>query len=118
MKLTKEQVISEHRKMWNWIADKIEEREKSQEIAELKAKYCEENGFILRHNCFCCEYAESNCNYCPVEWDSGLEDCMCEQKCECNDDEGLYARCCLVEDLEEQVKLARQIANLPERECM
>ena len=26
MELTREEAISEHRKMWNWIADKVEKR--------------------------------------------------------------------------------------------
>ena len=38
------------------------------------------------------------------------------QKYEEDDDEGLYELCCNELDWEEQAKLARQIANLPERQ--
>ena len=40
----------------------------------------------------------------------------CEQKDEEDDDKGLYLLCCDESDWREQAKLARQIANLPERE--
>lgn len=34
MELTREEAISKHRKMWNWIADRIEE-EKNIKISEI-----------------------------------------------------------------------------------
>lgn len=36
MKLTKQQAIEGHRKMWNWIADKIEREERRVYISDLK----------------------------------------------------------------------------------
>ena len=36
MELTREEAISEHRKMWNWIADEIEKEKRDQDIFDLK----------------------------------------------------------------------------------
>ena len=36
MELTREEAISKHRKMWNWIADRIEEEKEYQDIEDLK----------------------------------------------------------------------------------
>lgn len=117
MELTREEAISKHRKMWNWIADRIEEEKEYQHINVLKKEYCEGKGFYyVTSNCFCCEYTKYICDYCPIEWKSEVEDFMCMQKYEEDDDEGLYALCCNELDWEEQAKLARQIANLPERQ--
>lgn len=88
MELTKEQAISEHRKMWNWIADKIEKEKECQEIGDLKEEYCIENDFLLKNDCFCCEYTKNNCDNCPIEWKSVLKEFMCEQKHKEDDDEG------------------------------
>ena len=52
----------------------------------------------------------------PIQWGGSLEDFMCMQKYEGDDDEGLYALCCNELDWEEQAELARKIANLPERQ--
>lgn len=116
MELTREEAISEHRKMWNWIADEIEKEKRDQYIEGLKKEYCDREGYYIRSNCFCCEYTKYICDYCPIEWKSEVEDSMCMQKYEEDDDEGLYALCCNELDWEEQAKLARQIANLPERQ--
>lgn len=47
---------------------------------------------------------------------SEVEYFMCLDKYEDNDYKGLYSLCCNESDWREQAKLARQIANLPERE--
>ena len=41
MKLTKEQAIAEHRKMWNWIADQISKSNGIVNIYNLKEEYCD-----------------------------------------------------------------------------
>ena len=53
---------------------------------------------------------------CPIEWGSEVEDLMCLDQYKEYDNEGLYALCRDELDWREQAKLARQIANLPERE--
>lgn len=117
MELTREEAISEHRKMWNWIADEIEKEKKYQDINCLKEEYCDREGFCyLTNNCFCCEYTNINCSLCPIEWGSEVEDLMCLDQYKEYDNEGLYALCRDELDWREQAKLARQIANLPERE--
>ena len=52
MKLTKQQTIEGHRKMWNWIADEIEKRRRTVCIVELKMEYCKNNHLELRKWCF------------------------------------------------------------------
>lgn len=91
--LTLEQAIEEHRKMWNWIADKLEDSEYMDEIYEhshisyiaiyqLKTiyvdKYCNEDKQlrkILDENadCFACVASimtgdEDSCSGCPFVW--------------------------------------------------
>ena len=120
MKLTREEAVSLHRKMWNWIADRIEEEkayQDYQDINNLKEEYCYREGFYyVRNDCFCWEYANCNCDFCPIEWGSDLKDYMCLDKYEVYDDKGLYRLSTYETDWKEQVKLARKISNLPERE--
>lgn len=111
MKLTREQAIAEHRKMWNWIADQIERKRKYLSISGLKDKYffMLEMKIIPVDRCFLCQYAnETNvycpCDYCPVVVPEGIG-CL----------GGLYYSVSRAETWQEQAALARQIANLPER---
>lgn len=140
MELTKQKAIEEHRKMWNWIADQYEEG-CTMDIHALKFKYMEETELEERplHNCFCCEYASEKvdsmissakdiesvphrCTQCPVIWGtevySHLLPCehflsayqkLKEESCR------LYK---LDVDSELCARFAREIANLPERECV
>lgn len=76
MKLTKEEAIKNHRKMWGWLAEN-----------PMKDKL-DWPGWkrydVALNDCFLCEYAfESKkndfnglsiCDYCPVEFDA-IEDC-------------------------------------------
>lgn len=119
MKLTREEAILWHRKMWNWIADRIEEEKRDQYIEGLKEEYCDREGFDdIENYCFCCEYTKTRCicDYCPIEWESEVEDFMCLDRYEEYDCEGLYLLCRNESDWREKAKLARQIANLPERQ--
>lgn len=128
IRITKEQAITEHRKMWNWIAD---ETEKRQQIVN-KTDYFEEheNEFskemlktIDSHcNCFCCLYNNTqsnskdgkNCNNCPLEWESEVSISMCSDSKEENDECGLYSLW-QNSDYSTAAELARKIANLPEK---
>lgn len=105
--MTKQEAIKNHRAMWNWIADQIEERKQALNIGVLKYRYLHHvyNGYAS-HNCFCCEYDDEHddhvCSHCPLVWPEGH--CIV-----------LYKVCCESHDYNEQAKYARKIANLPER---
>lgn len=135
--LTKEEAIAHHRKMWNWIADRLEEHHPGCNVYMYKEKYMEENfpNIDITNNCFCCHYAVQEndgddftnyCISCPLVWgtEANTNDFFCEQG---NHDiiEALslfnyglwnYAQR-LTENhcYDEAAKVARQIANLPER---
>lgn len=96
--------------MWNWIADEIEKEKEVLNISNLKRIYCGDNDLHLLSDCFCCEYNKNVCRCvrCPLTW--GEFDGCCN-----NEKTGLYDRVCDASTWQEQAKLARQIANLPER---
>lgn len=110
MELTKQQAIESHRKMWNWIADEIERQQCLCCIPLLKQCYCHKNKLTLIADCFCCEYNNNyiECPKCPLDW---IETSHC-----CNNEKSLYYRILWTESWQEQADLARQIANLPEKE--
>lgn len=140
MKLTKQKAIEEHRKMWNWIADQYEEG-RATDVHALKSEYMGETGLKLwpLHNCFCCEYANTKvfsmifsarniasvphrCTQCPVIW--GTEVYSHRFPCEhfFSAYEKLKRESCELDklgvDSELCARFAREIANLPERECV
>uniref|UniRef100_A0AAU8B0C4 Uncharacterized protein n=1 Tax=Dulem virus 36 TaxID=3145754 RepID=A0AAU8B0C4_9CAUD len=127
MELTREQAIAEHRKMWNWIADESEKRN----VMLNKTHYFIEhniNANELKDYCFACEYAYQTyqtkgkkhstkfCNYCPLVWESNRRTFMCECKDHRLDDLGLFALWRNSKTIEEHVRYARLLANLPEKE--
>ena len=79
--------IREHRKMWHWIADNLDDllfNSTCKNIEEVKIYYISnvfeqtvDEYWDLTNYCFCCEYAlrendycESGfCYYCPLKWD-------------------------------------------------
>ncbi len=115
MKLTKEQAIAEHRKMWRWIAEETEKQKR----CITKLKYCllhlrNRSEFPL-HECFCCEYdycTDNNnmCQSCPIDWGVCATELMCEY--------GLFGQWHTAvknHNYEMAAELARRIAELPER---
>lgn len=79
MKLTREQAIAEHRKMWLWISRQImKDYEKHGAVKEpywYKCDYlnCNFPDETVKSKCFCCEYTksldENNCEeICPLYW--------------------------------------------------
>lgn len=123
MTLAKQEAIENHRKMWNWIADELEKGngDKYLHIVDIKVEYFVKHNIKLKNrpfaNCFCCEYTGSNngqfnCGDCPLKWPNG-------GTCFGDGINGLYIRAwdaCVNDNYAEAAKLARQIANLPERE--
>ena len=140
--LTKEEAIAEHRKMWNWIADRLEEHNNhGYDIYMYKAEYIKNNfpDDTIRNYCFCCQYTtqeidnyfENHCIYCPLLWgtEDNTDEYFCEQgNCDIpveylslfNSDEkyGLWSYAQRLTEnycYDEAAKVARQIANLPEK---
>ena len=120
MKLTREEAIANHRKMWNWIADETERR---QAIVS-KSDYLHNTLWRdILNECFCCEYSyqESGCEscaYCPLDWGNNQKSFMCENIRSYNGLKGLHAawvNFAKKDDWRNAAKIARKIANLPER---
>lgn len=130
MKLTKQQAIKEHRKMWNWIADyytsligkEVENINYMYFIEFVKKRYLTEQGIEnLKCRCFCCEYtSKSDCDNCPLKWidiegnavsrcigEMGVEDGLHNVLCELS--EQAYV------DFKECARISRIIANLEEK---
>lgn len=129
--LTRERAIQEHRKMLNWIADQYENHtdifQSCKCIQELKTKYITTQTFYdkIMSGCFCCDYVFSHgrtCSSCPIDWGSSSLSNMCLFR---DEDHKLNLYGVLQPqwfmDMSEETRLecaaiARQIANLPERE--
>ena len=106
----RKKAIKNHRKMWRWLA---EHPDKS------KCNYLmlhDPKGEELLNNCYLCDYAKllatldelisgKYCKYCPLDWDGN----------ECPGFFSLYSDWHHTRNNEERVKIARQIAELPER---
>lgn len=116
MKLTFDEAIENHRKMWNWIADETEKRKVPMEEKD----YFEENGVLDAFmESFCCEYGSgfvantsgiAKCMYCPIDW--GVEN---YGMVDCEEYGSLYYNWKHCIDYKKCAKYARQIANLPAR---
>ena len=105
--------------MWNWIAD---------ETLRTKCKVKKWDYFNAMNipdserpskDCYCCEYDSTHaCTKCPLKWPSDRQLLMCAHKSYLYEDRiGLYGlwRSCSKSDYEKAARLAREIANLPER---
>ena len=134
-RITKEEAIKRHRDMWNWIADEIEKRKHTVSITTMKDRYIFEHDIeryaYVKNNCYCCEYASNedltvDCDRCPLVWTSeeytynGYQ-CEIDYVDEYGEERyGLWWECKkYYKDPSAwitQADLARQIANLPERE--
>lgn len=133
MRLTKEQAIQEHRKMWNWIADQYRHGN-NMRLSVLKKLYLKNiyGDTSVAAHCFACAYAGTNndpfayyrfnCIKCPLRWPtykrSSITEGFCTDKYDSMDEMGLYGTLisCQAElSIQEKECIARQIANLPER---
>lgn len=131
-----DRVIENHRKMWNWIADAYENGARTP-VGDLKEEYLRMigNSGISGH-CFLCDYAgpsgvmcNSNysfdCTKCLLDWgtpsNSSVTEGFCVDRLYYDDEEGLYGQLLQLTyanttyRCKDAAKLARQIANLPER---
>ena len=132
MELTKQKAIEEHRKMWNWIADQYENGCVG-DIHAMKEEYIEETEYreCMLHDCFCCEYATQKqqkrsrahgCLDCPAIWGTEVysEFFPCEHFLSAY--QKLKSESCKFDKCDVNSELcarfAREIANLPEKECV
>lgn len=115
--LTKEEAVDEHRRMWKWIAEETVEREELVCKEEYLKIYFPDDD--IEFNCFCCEYGIQNgfeqCSHCPIDWDSKCSRWQCLNYYR-SDSEGLFSLWERECDWEEAAKLAKRIAELPERQ--
>ena len=122
IEMTKQEAVAKHRKLWNEIADMIDRGERYG-VIDLKREALnnlgEEND--IYNNCYCCEYARMYCSNCPVVWNN--EDSRCRFMCETgsyeydeNNSEWLNFMYAIKDGYYDlAAKVAREIANLPEK---
>lgn len=106
--MTRDEAVKKHRAMWGWIAEQIESRKRVRCIPNLKHEFCQNNGDDPELGCYCCEYANERsggCGACPLEWPGG--GCA---------DGGLYIDVVDADNWKVQARIARRIAELPERD--
>ena len=127
MELTKEKALELHRQLWNYIADESEKQERIVSKVEAFIHFGWPN---IRQWCWCCEYAEkqfrkeethcppyqTRCSVCPVVWNK-TDSCCVHCDSPYNIWNWLYEKGDKADwyDLQNAIKYAREIANLPER---
>lgn len=121
MKLTREEAIEKHRALWREIARDLEENPSdcTPKIKEaVLARLSPNDAGLVLNNCYLCHYAEyqsfgtcyRRCHFCPLnkEVSSLLDECL----------GGLWLqfnKAILRYNIEEAIRLAKEIAELPER---
>lgn len=125
-KWTREDFVFHHRKMWNWIAD---------QTLKLKRKVTKEEYFEAMgipvwnrplHRCYCCQYVfryfENTCESCPIDWTNGEDNdefdkyFICTFEYETIGLTSIFIKWLRADYYKEAARLARTIANLPEKE--
>jgi len=113
MKLTKEQTIEEHHKMWNWIAENVHDIRPT--TAKQIKEYYLKNISCLKettdNNCFCPEYINELCYNCSLYWGAKPYRCVIDN-CVFYIEFSKYIRCA---DYVKAADMAKLIANLPKR---
>ena len=136
--LTREEAIRRHRLVWNWLADETEKIGETITKKDAFKHFGWDRSKVLS-SCWCCEWAhwkrnldlyiykdnfKSVCFYCPLDWSNGEKKIL---KATCLDimtndgyvNDGLYEQWFFKtygeEDHAEASRLARIIANLPEK---
>ena len=127
-RLSYQETIIQHRRMWNWIADKTVESKQCATKYEymLHLERNKEQNKRPMHNCFLCDYAtktaymetgktddDIRCNYCPCIWPGG-DTCITDP--DEPDSAGLYTKWINAwsnNNWEQAATYAREIADLP-----
>lgn len=111
-KLTKKKAIEKHREMWTWLAEKTEERKEIVRKVSFFAENYVRKSEIPHQKCYCCEYmleknVKERCiGCCIIDWGDD-HDCM--------GDASLYTKWVHAGSWMNAARLAREIAELPER---
>ena len=106
--------------MWNEIADMLEEGIEFSNNFSYKSHALQHIGENreLESNCYCCEYAQYECESCPVKWNGEHEDL--DVYCSNTEAHNTGEYIDFVDAVDhkaygEAAFIARKIANLPER---
>lgn len=128
--LTREEAIRRHRLMWNWIADETEKTGEPIRKHDAFKHFGWDRSKVLSL-CWCCKWVfenwklgsdksdfESACSSCPLDWSTGEKEIL-KATCSTITGDGLYDQWLFKtygeEDHAEASRLARIIANLPEK---
>lgn len=109
--MTKQEALTKHRTMWNYIADMIEAGERHDEVGEYKDEALKKMKEVYRpvSLCYCCDYVKS-CSECLVIWgNSKWMSCL-------KTEYGSFKNSLKAGNYKKAASIAREIANLPERE--
>lgn len=121
--LTREQAITEHRKMWRWIAEQYQNGSK-EAVFNLKEHYIiyiyySENFIVPLNYCFCCEYDNQkfyDCTECPIDFGEGSISCRENKESPYQKLENYCLRVKIADrDSKYMANLALEVANLPEK---
>lgn len=123
MKLTKEEAIKKHRRLWNYIADETLKQARCVTIAEAFEHFGW--SYTICRRSWCCEYDyehDNNCTHCPIDWRMYEEDdALCDKIWRQNSNtphRGLllmWESCVRLDYCTLAYKYAKIIAELPER---
>ena len=111
MGITRKQAIKLHRKLWSWLSENPEADEDDWPEWDRNTGDIEE----CKGDSPCCEYTKKRylkCQVCPIDWGN----LGCNDKYERYDLKGLYVKWNSTIVLKTKSKLAKRIANLPERD--
>ena len=75
MKLSKEEALRLHRKMWSDMQKEFGDCPSAGTRVEFKEDWCNSHGYKVRSDCFLCEYdyqvGGRSCKNCPIKWPNG-----------------------------------------------
>ncbi|MCC8015362.1 MAG: hypothetical protein LIO87_09210 [Eubacterium sp.] len=115
---TKEDYIREFRLMWEWIAEKTEERrEFVGKLEYLEGRFKGYGGEDMMNDCFLCEFCSSkgcyapDCDKCPIDWGTDKNGLSLL----CDDGAALFEKWVFTGRWQEAAEYAREIAELPEK---
>lgn len=124
MNLTKKEAVRLHRLLWNKISELLEEGNtfplassaKEYAMNELRKDGTIKTDEIIQNNCFCYHYVQNTngpvprigCEACPITWKK-------DRCCSLGGEFNRFSGCMFDGKFKEASKLAKKIANLPER---